>query len=120
MNTVNTDHVVVSRPKITLLMLVCGIVSAASIGAVSAATTDDDVPSIAVRYSPQSLATDAGVRALYRRLVTAAAAVCPDSSGHFWVSDAAKQCREQSIARAVHQIDNPRLVELYASSAKRG
>jgi UrcA family protein len=123
MNTLNTDHVGVARPKITLMMLLCGLVSAASIGAVSAATTttSDDVPSIAVKYSQESLATDAGARHLYYRLIAAAKVVCPQISvGHLWVTEEVTQCRKQAVARAVYQINNPRLVALYATRSKNG
>src|SRR5882757_4600597 len=69
-NADSPNHVVVSRPNITLLMVLCGIVSAAAAGAVNAATPDDDVPRLVVRYNAQSLATESGARALYRRLVS--------------------------------------------------
>ena len=72
MNTVTTG---------TALMLLCGIVGAACSGAASAATSDDDVPSVAIHYDPQSLDTDSGARALYRRIVNAAAEVCPELCG---------------------------------------
>lgn len=121
MNTPTTDHVRVSSPKITVMMLVCGIVGAASIGTVSAAAADEDVPSVAVHYSSQSLDTESGARALYRRIVNAAAEVCPQdlSSPHF-ISDAVKQCREQSIARAVFKVNSPKLVAVYATNSKKG
>ena len=112
--------VAVSRPTITLMMILCGVVSAAAAGAVSAATLEDDVPRIVVRYSADSLSTDSGARELYERLVHAAAQVCPaDFIGSRLVSPAVQHCREQSIARAVHQIGSPRLAAVYATSAKR-
>ncbi|HEY3657721.1 MAG TPA: UrcA family protein [Steroidobacteraceae bacterium] len=119
-NAVSPNHVVVSRPNITLLMVLCGIVSAAAAGAVSAATPDDDVPRLVVRYNAQSLATESGARALYRRLVSAAAQVCPTPTTGPFVSSTILHCREQSIARAVQQIDNPRLAAVYATSTKHG
>src|SRR5882762_3793940 len=100
---IETATATVSRPTVTLMMVLCGIVGAASMGAVSAATTDDGVPTIKLRYDPQSLATDGGARALYRRLVRAAEAVCPDPfDGHPFVASSTEQCRRQAIARAVH------------------
>jgi UrcA family protein len=121
MNTLNTNHAGVSRPKITLMMLLCGLVSAASIGAPSAAAGGDDVPSIAVKFSQESLVTDAGARQLYRRLIAAAEEVCPNNSvGHRWVTDEVTQCRKQAVARAVYQINSPRLAALYAGSSKSG
>jgi UrcA family protein len=121
MNTLNTNNAGVSRPKITLMMLLCGLVSAASVGAASAAAGDGDVPSIAVRFSQESLATDAGARQLYRRLIAAAEEVCPNNSvGNRWVTGEVAQCRKQAVARAVSQINSPRLAALYASSSKSG
>jgi UrcA family protein len=103
------------------MMILCGIVGAAAMGAVSAATTDDDVPAVTVRYNPESLATDSGARALYRRLVMAAEAVCPAAAeSRPFLNEAVRHCRDAALARAVHQIDSPRLAAVYETSAKRG
>ena len=110
MNTVTTG---------TALMLLCGIVGAACSGAASAATSDDDVLSVAIHYDRQSLDTDSGARALYRLLVNTAAEVCPQDSGSpHWISDAVRRCREESVARAVLKINNPRLAAIYAASSR--
>jgi UrcA family protein len=113
-------QVAVSRPKITLLMVLCGVVGAAASGAVSAASVADDVPRQVVKYSPATLNSDAGVRSLYHRIVKAAEEVCPLPSGARWVTTAVAECRAQSVARAVNQIDNPRLAALYAANSKSG
>ena len=113
-------QVAVSRPKITLLMVLCGVVGAAASGAVSAASVADDVPRQVVKYSPATLNSDAGVRSLYHRIVKAAEAVCPVTSGTRFVTTSVAECRAQSVARAVQQIDNPRLAALYAASSKSG
>ena len=117
----SSGQVGVSRPKVTLMMIMCGIVGAVSAGAVSAATTDEDVLTTSVRYSPSSLETEQGAKALYRRLVNAAVEVCPQYGGnpHF-VSGAVRHCREQAIANAVFKINNPRLAAVHASNAKNG
>ena len=121
MNTHDTRQVPVSRRRITLAMIVCGMVGAACIGAASAATTEDDAPSITIRYNPQSLDTESGARALYNRLVKAAVEVCPPSSGSpHWISRQVRECREQAVARAVFQVNNPRLASVYATSSKSG
>jgi UrcA family protein len=122
MNTqISTNAVTVSRPKVTVMMILCGIVGAGAMGAVSAATTDDDVPALTVRYNPETLATDSGARTLYRRLVSAAEAVCPaTSAGRPFVSEVVKQCRDAAVARAVHQINSPRLAAVYETRVKRG
>ncbi len=109
MNTVTTG---------TALMLLCGIVGAACSGAASAATSDDDVLSVAIHYDPQSLDTDSGARMLYRRIVNAAAEVCPQFSNPRWISDAVRRCREEAVAHAVMKINNPRLAAIYAASSR--
>jgi UrcA family protein len=111
----------VSLPKITIAMLICGIVSAAGIGAASAATQDEETLSLTVKYDPESLATDSGARQVYRRLVSAAAKVCPaDPISPHLTSRSVIECRKQSIARAVYKINNPNLVAVYNASAKNG
>jgi UrcA family protein len=118
-NPTSTHHVVVSRPKVTLLMILCGTVGATEVGAVSAATTDDDVPQIVVKYDAASLSDESGARALYRRIVKAAEQVCPVvNERELNKAEIARECRRQSIARAVHQINSPRLAEVYASHPK--
>jgi UrcA family protein len=109
-------------PKITIAMIICGIVSAAAVGAASAATQDDSVvPTLKVKYDPQSLTTEQGARQLYQRLRNAASEVCPDASGEGRLfPEAVLECRKQALARAVMQINNPRLVAVYQSSMKNG
>ena len=122
MNTIeSTRQVRAVRPKITLAMILCGIVGAAGIGAVSAATPDDESLSIAVKYDPQTLSTQDGARALYRKLVRAAEEVCPATSASpHLLSPSVVECRAQSVARAVFKINNPSLVAVYNTSTKHG
>jgi UrcA family protein len=118
MDNASTSRVTVSRPKITLMMLMCSIVSAAGVGAVSAATTEDDAMSIKVHYNAQSLDTDSGAKSLYRQLVKAAVEVCPQDASPHLISSAVRQCREESVARAVNKIHNEKLAAVYAANAK--
>ena len=122
MNTIeSTRQIRVVRPKITLAMILCGVVGAAGIGAVSAATPDDESPSIAVKYHSQDVSTEDGARVLYRKIVRAAEEVCPSNSASpFLPSPAVAECRAQSIARAVFKINSPSLVAVYNASAKHG
>jgi UrcA family protein len=121
MSTVITARAAGSRFKFALLMLTGGLACAVAVGAASAATPDNDVPSIVVRYSNQTLATDQGVQQLYGRIVRAAREVCPDAMVRDLAARAGVQrCRQQAVARAIHQIDNPELAALYATSSKRG
>jgi UrcA family protein len=96
-------------------------VSAAAVGAASAATQDDSVvPTLKVKYDPQSLTTEQGARQLYQRLRNAASEVCPDSTQGRLFQGPVLECRKQALARAVMQINNPRLVAVYQSRMKNG
>ena len=107
--------------KIALLMLTGGLGCAMAVGTAAAAPVDDGVPSQVVRYSTQTLQTDAGVQKLYARLVSAAKQVCPEASIRDLGADArVQQCRSQAIAQAIQRINNTQLAALYASSSKRG
>jgi len=121
MNSNDTGRIPAPNPKVKIAMIVCGIIGAAFIGAASAATTDDDVPRTTVRYNPQSLDTESGARALYSRLVKAAAEVCPQGSeSPHWITAQVRECRAQALARAVFQVNNPRLAAVYAASSRSG
>jgi UrcA family protein len=114
-------QVAVSRPNVTLLMILCGAVSAAAAGAVSAATVADEVPRLIVRYQPDSLESEAGARSLYHRLVRAAEEVCPAGLvDHPFLSSGVRHCREQAVARAVQEIGNTRLAAVHAASTRSG
>ena len=109
------------RAALGLTMLICGLAGLGTAGAASAAGSEEEVRSMVVRYDAHSLDTDQGARVLYRRIVMAAAEVCPqDDANPHWISDAVRQCREQSIARAVRAIDSPRLVAVHTATAKHG
>jgi UrcA family protein len=117
----STRQVRVLRPKITLAMVLCGVIGAAGVGAVSAATPDEESLSVAVKYDPQAISTQDGARALYRKLVRAAEEVCPATSAspHF-LTPSVVECRKQSVARAVFKINNPSLVAVYNTTTKHG
>ena len=78
----------------------------------------DHEPSVTARRASRR---SKGAKALYRRLVNAAAEVCPQYGGnpHF-VTGAVRHCREQAIANAVFKINNPRLAAVHATNAKNG
>lgn len=109
-----------SRRSLAFTLVLCGVASSAGIGSASAGSADEGVPSFAVKYSPASLATDHGAQVLYRRIVAAAEIVCPRAPGSFLVTEAVQKCRAQSIARAVRQINDPRLVQIQNTAARKG
>ena len=109
-----------SRSRVALLLLgsLAGVMGA---GAAGAATPDSDLPSIVVKYNDLTLATDSGVTQLYRRIVSAARQVCPDAPlRDFGAQRQVDHCRNQAVAKAIQQIDNPRLAALYATHSKNG
>jgi UrcA family protein len=103
------------------LLLLGSLAGVMAAGVAGAATSDNDPPSVVVKYSDLSLATDSGVNRLYRRIMSAAREVCPDSPiRDFGMLRQVEACRNQAIARAVRQIDNSRLAALHASHTKNG
>jgi len=110
------------RAKFGLLLLgsIAGIMAAGGAGA--ARLDSDGVPSVVVKYSEQSLATDQGVYALYSRITSAAKQVCPadDNTRDLKRQSLIKECRNQAVARAIRQIDNSRLAALHAAHSKNG
>ena len=108
------------RGKIALLALasVAGIMG---FGTGAAASPGIEVHQTVVQYNPASLANDAGVNDLYRRITVAAKLVCPDVSYRdFDAQYQVAQCRAQAVARAIRQIDNSRLAAVHAVRAKNG
>jgi UrcA family protein len=106
--------------QLTLGMIGGCLLGATMIGT-AAATPVDDAPSIVVKYDARSLATEPGIRELYRRLESAARRVCPtESSRDLAGGTVAKQCRETAVARAIRQINDPRLAEMQVHRKKRG
>jgi UrcA family protein len=110
----------VSRPHISIAMILCGIVSAAGIGAASAAVLQDDVPSIVVKFNPENLETDRGAHIIYRQIVRAAEEVCPANTDSRFLNSSVRHCREESIARAVMKINNSRLAAIHESASRKG
>ncbi len=104
-------------PKVTLAMLICGIFAAAAAGA---ATPEQDVLAVKVKYDPAMLATEGGARHLYARLEHAAEEVCPEYVNPHLVSPQVQACRTHSLQAAVMKINNPRLVAVYQSNAHIG
>lgn len=100
--------------------LVALLISASMVAAVNASPSDG-IPTIAVKYDPQSITTESGARELYRRIVNAARQVCPDDDVRDLQRTAvARRCRDAAVARAVSEIHEPHLVEIAAGHAKRG
>ena len=119
MSTSVTPRVITGPRFKVALLLVAGSLGFAM--AAGAATVDSDAPSLVVKYSSQSLTTDAGVQQLYRRILGAAREVCPEDSIRDLRANArARACRATAVANAIQHIGNSRLASLYDTSSKSG
>jgi UrcA family protein len=98
------------------MLLLGGLAGLAAAGAAGAGTAVGDVPEMVVQYSTDSLATDSGTRALYRRLERAAEQVCPTASDTRIVSGLVLKCRQEALTGAVNKIHNQRLAALHAAA----
>jgi len=117
MNTFTTHR---AGMRIAMGAIAGCLLGALSAGAANAATLDE-VPSLAVKYDAQSLATESGARTLYRHLVAASRQVCPmDTGRNLRLSAFIRSCQEESVARAINQINDPKLAAVYASSMRSG
>ncbi|TLZ40215.1 MAG: UrcA family protein [Gammaproteobacteria bacterium] len=86
-----------------------------------AAAPTDPSPSVQVSYHDLNLATEEGTQALYARIVSAAHKVCEVRDiRNLAAFAAASACREQAIARAVHDVNNPRLAAVYTAHQRHG
>jgi UrcA family protein len=102
-----------------LLAILLGSLSACA--DVHAAPADYEVATRTVKYGDLDLAGSAGAATLYLRIQNAARAVCePAISSRAWESIRLTQrCAEQSIARAVADVNAPALTSYYVSKTRR-
>jgi UrcA family protein len=78
-------------------------------------------PTIVVSYGDLDLSTDEGTVALYQRISQAARRVCPlEDSRALAQRVSSDTCRAAAVARAVADINSPRLAALYAGRTNRG
>lgn len=114
--SVKSNRVVVGR-----IAVLVGCLLAGTVGAAQAATSDDAVPTIVVRYGDLDLSTTDGARVLYQRISVAAHQVCPFEYSRA-VSQIGKNraCREAAIERAVNAVNNPHLLAMRSEHVKRG
>jgi UrcA family protein len=102
-------------------LLLVGCVLGIGSSMAHAAGAADAVPSVAVQYSTIDLSSDEGARNLYRRIVTAAQAVCPNADLRDLNAYAlSKSCKSEAIARAVRDVRSPRLAAISGAHANNG
>jgi len=102
-----------------LLLLIGGLAVAVAVAsAAGASPADRDTPTAIIHYTTASLATDSGVRALYRRIEMAAEKVCPHEPANSQLpNEALIKCRHDTIAAAIAKVNNQRLVAYHVASA---
>jgi len=102
------------------LAVVASTLFAANAFSATAELSSGDVPRVVVDYSDLRLETEHGARVLYQRISSAARQVCPgESSRDLRVAANARTCMSQAIARAVSEVNHPRLAALDAARARR-
>ena len=109
---------IASRGAATLLALaaIFGTLSSAS-----AATPDNSVASITVRYADLNLSTEAGAQALYHRVAYAAKQVCPaEDIRDLSRLGIARACQQAAIERVVRLVNNPQFAATYAAATRHG
>jgi UrcA family protein len=118
--TTSTHPITANRlARVTLAMCASTVFAVGTMSA-SAGTPPADVPRVIVDYSDLNLATEHGAHRLYQRISTAARQVCPpDTSVGARVASIARQCVSDAIARAVNEVNNPRVAELGAARMRR-
>jgi UrcA family protein len=81
----------------------------------------DSAPAARVRYDDLDLSTDQGTQTLYQRISKAAKMVCPSTNSRELAAVAAEQrCRAQAVARAVQDVNSPRLALVHATHTRHG
>jgi UrcA family protein len=114
--TVKSNRVVIGR-----IAVLVGCLLAGSVGAAQAATSEDAVPTIVVRYGDLDLSTTDGASVLYQRISVAARQVCQlEFSRAVSQIGKSRACREAAIERAVNAVNTPQLVALRSEHVKRG
>jgi UrcA family protein len=103
--------------------------TALSFGSIEALAANDDtvdilasdVRSRVVEYSDLNLTTQSGIERLYRRIGSAADAVCGVDSGVKTLHErfSSRACARAAVTRAVSQIDLPQLNALHARAQDR-
>ena len=85
-----------------------------------ATTKHDQVPQVVVRYGDLNMETEAGAVTLYNRIVRAASRVCPSAGIRDLARlQLARDCQDESVARAVALAGIPRLAAIRDARAMR-
>ena len=93
------------------------------VGAVGLAHAGSSAGAVKVRYGDLNLATDAGNKALYARIVSAAREVC--GAGAVPTKDLstlafARSCETRAVAQAVREVRSPALAAIHNERMRHG
>ena len=111
-----------NKPNVAVRSALALLLAASSFAlVVPAFAADPPNPSITVRYSDLNLTTEDGAKALYQRIARAARTVCDEALPprdslriSHW-----SQCYQDSVARAVDQVNSAKLTAMYAQAGHR-
>ena len=118
MNTIKTNlrpmHKLAAAAGAVAAVLAFSALTGAAFAA-DAPAAAADVPTVVIRFDPQSLGTERGTQDVYRRILSAARAVCPsDDTRDLQTLNVARQCQKAAVARAVAKIHHQRLADIAA------
>jgi UrcA family protein len=106
-----------SRAVIGVLLLAA---ASTAMAGTNSANSDLSVASLEVEYTDLDLATSAGAKALYKRIVHAAHTVCgPANSRSARVMSDYRECFRQAVNGAVEKVGAPTLTTLHQDRAVR-
>jgi len=111
----------VTRPYTLACMAAALAVSATAFAGAPISSPLDAVPSVTVRYDDLNLTSDSGTAMLYKRIANAARQVCPDEfSRDMMIVTASRACQAQAIARAVQDVNSPKLALVHEAHVRHG
>jgi UrcA family protein len=118
MNIVNRNRI---SPRRAAASFLAGCFIAAAGAATVHAEPATAAANVVVRYDAGTLATRGGALALFRRIDQAARSVCGEGATRDLGAVArVRECRKESVARAVRSVNDPRLAELMVRDQRRG
>lgn len=114
MNTLNPSLASSLRPTVLRVALAAALIPLTATLPAHAGPSDEQPRQSVVHYADLNLDSDAGTQALYGRITGAARKVCADSDRSYLSSKVRHACVADATARAVLQIDSPRLTVMQA------
>lgn len=114
MNTLNPSLASSLRPTVLRVALAAALIPLTAALPAHAGPSDGQPRQSVVHYADLNLDSDAGTQVLYGRITGAARKVCTDIDSSYLRLNASRTCVADTIARAVLQVDSPRLTAMQA------